>query len=200
MSAADENQDRAMARRAYDYASDGKLMLCVIVLILAMAGSMVGLYYYLRWYYDRHSRTPPPPVRALPRPHRPIPGQVMLCAGDGRGLEPAVVSSLPVFVHLPDRELPEVECAICLLEFEEKEVVRQLPKCNHYFHVECVDMWFRSHSTCPLCRWPVEKVAAGRSVEPVEETDSSELGSSSAAGLCETASSLSSLGTRKGSD
>ncbi|KNA04688.1 hypothetical protein SOVF_197360 [Spinacia oleracea] len=34
----------------------------------------------------------------------------------------------------------------------EGEKARLLPKCNHGFHVECIDMWFQSHSTCPLCR------------------------------------------------
>lgn len=27
-----------------------------------------------------------------------------------------------------------------------------LPKCKHGFHVECIDMWFHSNNTCPLCR------------------------------------------------
>ncbi|MGJ2918479.1 RING finger domain-containing protein, partial [Salmonella enterica subsp. enterica serovar Paratyphi A] len=38
---------------------------------------------------------------------------------------------------------------MCLSEFEEKDKLRVLPKCNHGFHLECIDMWFHSHSTCP---------------------------------------------------
>lgn len=45
---------------------------------------------------------------------------------------------------------------MCLSEFEHGETGRVLPKCNHSFHTECIDMWFHSHSTCPLCRAPVE--------------------------------------------
>nr|GMC53892.1 RING-H2 finger protein ATL60-like [Ipomoea batatas] len=41
----------------------------------------------------------------------------------------------------------------------EGEKARLLPKCNHGFHVDCIDMWFHSHSTCPLCRNPVSKPA-----------------------------------------
>lgn len=48
------------------------------------------------------------------------------------------------------------ECAVCLSVFEEGEEIRQLPKCNHYFHAPCIDMWLYSHMDCPLCRSPVE--------------------------------------------
>ncbi|KAK3023500.1 hypothetical protein RJ639_043784 [Escallonia herrerae] len=44
------------------------------------------------------------------------------------------------------------ECVICLSEFAPGESVRVLPKCNHGFHVECIDMWLVSHSSCPTCR------------------------------------------------
>lgn len=50
----------------------------------------------------------------------------------------------------------DYECAVCLSIFEEGEEVRKLPKCNHSFHVACIDMWLYSHSDCPLCRAPVE--------------------------------------------
>ncbi|KAF5742373.1 hypothetical protein HS088_TW09G00418 [Tripterygium wilfordii] len=43
-------------------------------------------------------------------------------------------------------------CAICLAEFSEGEKIRVLPKCNHQFHVACIDKWLLSHSSCPTCR------------------------------------------------
>ncbi|KAL6634519.1 hypothetical protein ACP70R_027190 [Stipagrostis hirtigluma subsp. patula] len=43
-------------------------------------------------------------------------------------------------------------CAICLAELEPGERVRVLPKCNHGFHVRCVDRWLMARSTCPTCR------------------------------------------------
>ncbi|KAL2635797.1 hypothetical protein R1flu_007276 [Riccia fluitans] len=45
-----------------------------------------------------------------------------------------------------------VECSICLIDFVENENVRLLPRCNHVFHVNCIDTWFLSHVSCPVCR------------------------------------------------
>ena len=30
-----------------------------------------------------------------------------------------------------------------------------LPRCNHYFHLACIDAWFQTQSTCPICRTPL---------------------------------------------
>nr|GMD02007.1 RING-H2 finger protein ATL52-like [Ipomoea batatas] len=43
-------------------------------------------------------------------------------------------------------------CAVCLSEFEDGEELRTLPECMHSFHVACIDMWFYSHTNCPVCR------------------------------------------------
>ncbi|CAI0466895.1 unnamed protein product [Linum tenue] len=75
-----------------------------------------------------------------------------------------------------------MECAVCLSEFEEKEAGRTLPKCGHSFHTECIDMWFHSHSTCPLCRSPVEPVPAVEMVELCDSTRDLEIGPSASVG------------------
>jgi E3 ubiquitin-protein ligase ATL41 len=104
--------------------------------------------------------------------------------GDGSGgLSPSAVAALPSFVFR--RGLAAVgggaaagrgegsgsgsgrgwaQCAVCLSLVQEGEVVRRLPACMHLFHVCCIDMWLRSHSTCPLCRATVEptKVASSK--------------------------------------
>lgn len=46
----------------------------------------------------------------------------------------------------------QIECAICLGEFEEKEAVKMIPKCHHVFHLQCIDTWLEMHVTCPVCR------------------------------------------------
>ncbi|CAN6312357.1 unnamed protein product [Urochloa humidicola] len=54
----------------------------------------------------------------------------------------------------------EAACAVCLAELADGEAVRVLPACMHYFHAECVGEWLLAHATCPLCRAPLDPVAA----------------------------------------
>ncbi|MCO5610637.1 hypothetical protein L7F22_064876 [Adiantum nelumboides] len=69
------------------------------------------------------------------------------------GLSKAAIASLPTFTYTePTIGASFSECAVCLSEFQENEKGRMLPACKHTFHIECIDMWFYSHSTCPLCR------------------------------------------------
>ncbi|KAL2545010.1 RING-H2 finger protein ATL1-like [Forsythia ovata] len=44
------------------------------------------------------------------------------------------------------------KCVVCLNEFQEHDILKLLPKCNHVFHLDCVDIWFQSNANCPLCR------------------------------------------------
>ncbi|CAE7172986.1 E3 ubiquitin-protein ligase RNF38 [Symbiodinium microadriaticum] len=44
----------------------------------------------------------------------------------------------------------ESSCAVCLCDFERKDLVRRLP-CNHVFHQSCIDRWLRRNQVCPLC-------------------------------------------------
>ncbi|KAK8267720.1 hypothetical protein V6Z12_D11G017700 [Gossypium hirsutum] len=44
------------------------------------------------------------------------------------------------------------ECAICLSEFVEGDGIQVLAKCKHGFHVQCIQRWLASHSSCPTCR------------------------------------------------
>lgn len=59
-------------------------------------------------------------------------------------------------------------CAICLCEFEEGEDLRTLPECLHSYHASCIDMWFYSHSNCPICR-TVAAVMPPQDLRPTEE-------------------------------
>lgn len=69
------------------------------------------------------------------------------------GLDQAFIDALPVFFYKEIIGLKEpFDCAVCLCEFLEQDKLRLLPVCNHAFHIECIDTWLLSNSTCPLCR------------------------------------------------
>lgn len=47
------------------------------------------------------------------------------------------------------------DCAVCLSDFEDGEMVRKL-NCKHTFHRDCLDEWLQKYlATCPLCRTKV---------------------------------------------
>lgn len=143
-----------------DFALRGKIMLSAIVILFGVVIFLAILHLYARWYLLRLRR------RELQRRHRRrrrthivfyVDNNQPNSAND-HGLEAEVLNSLPLFAYSSKTHPEGLECAVCLSEFEENETGRFLPKCSHSFHVECIDMWFRSHSTCPLCRSPVEPV------------------------------------------
>ncbi|XWS22082.1 hypothetical protein CRYUN_Cryun29cG0003800 [Craigia yunnanensis] len=68
------------------------------------------------------------------------------------GLKKRDLKQIPVAVYGTGVNIPSTECPICLGEFVDGEKVRVLPKCNHGFHVRCIDTWLVSHSSCPNCR------------------------------------------------
>ncbi|KAE8720107.1 RING-H2 finger protein ATL46 [Hibiscus syriacus] len=61
------------------------------------------------------------------------------------GLDQAFIDVLPVF-HYKEMVGPKepFDCAVCLCEFSEKDN-------SHAFHINCIDTWLLSNSTCPLC-------------------------------------------------
>ncbi|XP_058733539.1 RING-H2 finger protein ATL47-like [Vicia villosa] len=69
------------------------------------------------------------------------------------GLDQAFINTLPVFNYQDLLGLKEpFDCAVCLCEFSEQDKLRLVPICSHAFHMNCLDTWLLSNSTCPLCR------------------------------------------------
>uniref|UniRef100_A0A1J3D460 RING-type E3 ubiquitin transferase n=1 Tax=Noccaea caerulescens TaxID=107243 RepID=A0A1J3D460_NOCCA len=69
------------------------------------------------------------------------------------GLQQSVINSITICSYKRgDGLIERTDCPVCLNEFEEDESLRLLPKCNHAFHISCIDTWLRSHTNCPLCR------------------------------------------------
>ncbi|RLN08572.1 RING-H2 finger protein ATL5H [Panicum miliaceum] len=86
-------------------------------------------------------------------------------AASGRdrcGLAPSALSAIPMLAYRRGAAAGAgwAQCAICLAVVRDGETVRLLPACGHLFHVECIDLWLRSHATCPLCRRDVGEAAA----------------------------------------
>ncbi|GFP95230.1 RING-H2 finger protein atl13 [Phtheirospermum japonicum] len=69
------------------------------------------------------------------------------------GVDQSFIDTLPIFNYKAIIGVKDpFDCAVCLCEFESEDKLRLLPKCSHAFHMECIDTWLLSHSTCPLCR------------------------------------------------
>ena len=72
------------------------------------------------------------------------------------GLQQSIINAITVVKYKKDEGLIDgSDCSVCLSEFEEDENLRLLPKCNHAFHLPCIDTWLRSHINCPMCRAPI---------------------------------------------
>ncbi|XP_073126521.1 uncharacterized protein [Henckelia pumila] len=80
------------------------------------------------------------------------------------GLDPSVISSIAIVKYEKGGGLIEgTDCSVCLSEFQENESLRLLPKCNHAFHIPCIDTWLRAHTNCPMCRARIVSNAASSS-------------------------------------
>ncbi|XP_019196246.1 PREDICTED: RING-H2 finger protein ATL60-like [Ipomoea nil] len=144
----------------------GKVMVVAIISIFFAVAFVFLIHFYTRWLGRRDSNATATPRRR--RRRFDFAGgyqEEANAAALSRGLDPSVLKTIPVVKFNPKEFKDGLECAVCLSQVSEGEKTRLLPKCNHGFHVDCIDMWFHSHSTCPLCRNPVSK--------PTEETSES---------------------------
>ncbi|KAA3463233.1 RING-H2 finger protein ATL29 [Gossypium australe] len=93
-----------------------------------------------------NQRNPSPPVDVAPSAGENI----------SNGLDPELIQAFPTFYYSTVKEFRRekygLECAICLGEFKDEDMLRLLTICCHVFHKECVDLWLESHKTCPVCR------------------------------------------------
>lgn len=53
-----------------------------------------------------------------------------------------------------------LECSICLMDFQPREVCRELPGCAHVFHQSCIDLWLLRRGDCPLCKNRIQACTA----------------------------------------
>ncbi|KAM0959432.1 hypothetical protein ACFX15_024018 [Malus domestica] len=152
----------------------GKIMMIAVLVLFLVVVFVLCLHLYAKWYLWPADDDLTSSVRGQSRRRRRrfvfAPGQDPVAAVR-KGLDPLVLRSLPLVVFPSDDFKDGLECAVCLSELVHGEKARLLPKCSHGFHVDCIDMWFQSHSTCPLCRNPVApQSSVGSSSSALEES------------------------------
>lgn len=72
-----------------------------------------------------------------------------------RGLNDLVIREIPTLqynMHDHAESSNLSKCVVCLNKFQHHDMLRLLPKCNHAFHLDCIDVWLMTNSNCPLCR------------------------------------------------
>ncbi|KAL6876362.1 hypothetical protein ACP4OV_012934 [Aristida adscensionis] len=137
--------------------------LCVSCLLLYLAGVPWGIIgrvaavlfslLVVTGLCDRLRRRAPPEPDADDEPSMPAPRREEAAA---LGLGASAIAGLPVYKYKKKHGGGSDECLVCLGEIRPKEAVKQLPVCTHLFHEECIDVWLRSHRTCPVCRSTVD--------------------------------------------
>ncbi|CAL9218867.1 unnamed protein product [Arabidopsis halleri] len=147
----------------------GKVLLFAIVSIFTGILFLLLLHLYARlfwWRVEQHFnlnliQSEEPGSTVIGRNHRQrrfVFAQGQEDPPHNSGLDSKILQSIHVVVFKSTDFKDGLECAVCLSELVDGDKARVLPRCNHGFHVDCIDMWFQSHSTCPLCRNTVGSV------------------------------------------
>lgn len=73
--------------------------------------------------------------------------------GRVRGLKRELLGRIPESTYHSNNTSSEEgeQCVICLVEFVEGDMVKQIPGCKHQFHSKCIDEWLLINHHCPLC-------------------------------------------------
>ncbi|XP_022777325.1 E3 ubiquitin-protein ligase ATL41-like [Durio zibethinus] len=137
-----------------------KIMLVAIASLLGVVMLVVFLHLYGRYLLRRQERRRRAALYSQRTQIAPT-DESSFNEPPKAGLDPLVIASLPMFTYklttgqVDGHEEP-IECSVCLGTITEKSTLRLLPNCKHMFHVECIDTWLGSHTTCPICRTVAE--------------------------------------------
>ncbi|CAE6215510.1 unnamed protein product [Arabidopsis arenosa] len=150
------NQNTTVSYPPQHYSKPPLVIILTVILLVVFFIGFFALYFCKCFYHtlteawNHHYRNglPENQVQAQQDPAQPPVNP---------GLEPHIIQSFPLFPFSSVKDLREdkygLECAICLLEFEEEHIfLRLLTTCYHVFHQECIDQWLESNKTCPVCR------------------------------------------------
>jgi hypothetical protein len=73
-----------------------------------------------------------------------------------RGVSMNTLNNATDIINLEEPTL----CSICRDTITSNSVCRKIKKCNHLFHIVCIDQWLERSVNCPLCRSVVSRVPA----------------------------------------
>ncbi|KAI5069069.1 hypothetical protein GOP47_0015370 [Adiantum capillus-veneris] len=70
------------------------------------------------------------------------------------GFSAEIVQALSLTLYDPNSmNLTDMECPVCLYEFQRGQEICLLPICKHVYHRHCLDKCLdHKRTTCPLCR------------------------------------------------
>ncbi|TYI90024.1 hypothetical protein E1A91_D03G094500v1, partial [Gossypium mustelinum] len=106
------------------------------------------IYYNIRVHCYDHRHQPNAEISSLTE-------EQQLADITVNGLDGSRIEAYPITLLGENFELPRPNdntCSICLSEYQAKETIRTIPDCNHYFHANCIDEWFKLNAACPVCR------------------------------------------------
>lgn len=146
------------------YVVNSKIMVVAVAVLFAVVLFILCLHIYAKWFWRNQGSLaaagPGTLSWRIRRRYRDDPNAQNYNQAfvnlQSMGLEKSVVEALPTFEYKASETNSKLECVVCLEDFEDGEKGRTLPKCGHNFHLDCIDMWLHSHSTCPLCRASVQ--------------------------------------------
>lgn len=88
---------------------------------------------------------------------------MLMNQADGAGPPPAQkdqIDALPSVFVVQEQVDKNLQCHVCMEDFQLQEVVRSLP-CRHMYHGDCIVPWLELHGTCPICRQTIDRVSKG---------------------------------------
>ncbi|KAH7314458.1 hypothetical protein KP509_21G003900 [Ceratopteris richardii] len=145
----DEDQNQ-QGGNAFDFNTRFSPSMTLILVVLLTAFFFMAFFSI---YVKRCSTTSEGDVRRSRRPGEGGDIQPGVLEPPFQGVHPAFLETLPLVLYSSSKKRgTNVDCVVCLNDFEEGEPLCQLPRCKHVFHKDCINMWLFSHRTCPLCR------------------------------------------------
>ncbi|CAL0302858.1 unnamed protein product [Lupinus luteus] len=126
----------------------------IVAVIGILASTFILVTYYTIISRFCKNRTNDPTNSEMEHNHEDgVNNELVQVSSSSSGLDETLIKSITVCKYKKNSVLVDgSDCSVCLSEFVENESLRLLPKCNHAFHIPCIDPWLKSHSSCPLCR------------------------------------------------